>query len=131
MTSQRPYIDKEFYMQKYKSEAVNEFWKIGEHIGKYVEEKGWKLYRENRQRYIAFYYEGKIVFGVYYNNKKRFSMFFKVTPDMLSNPKILDFEMYMGHTPETRYYIPSSGNIKLKLFDEPFKVAYENKTSKK
>lgn len=108
-----------------------EFWKLSERIEKYVEKKGWDLYRENTQSYVAFKYEGKIVFGVYYNNRNRFSMFFKVTPDMLSNPEISDFEMYMGHTEETRYYIPSSKYIDLHLFDEPFEAAYENITGTK
>lgn len=130
MINQDPDIDKEFYIQTYNSEAAIEFLKISECIEKYVEEKKWELYRKNTKKYVAFKYEGKIVFGVYYNNKNRFSMFFKVTPDMLSNPEISDFERYMGHTVETRYYIPASGDIKLKLFDEPFKVAYENITNK-
>ncbi|WP_424355432.1 hypothetical protein [Methanobacterium sp. MBAC-LM] len=132
MINQEPYIDKEFYMKKFNTEAAIEFWNLCEKIEKYNKNQGWFLTRNNNQAYVSFKYVDRIVFGLHYNNKNWFSIFFKITENMVSNPDVLDFEMYYGHTQEElRYYIPASANIELKLFDEHFEAAYENITSTK
>lgn len=125
------YIDKEYYMKKFNSEAVNDFWDLCGRIEEYVEDKGWDLSRKSTGRYVSFKYGHWIVFGVHYNNKDRFSIFFKIEKHMVKNLEISNFERYKGHTHEIRYYIPSSEYLDLHLFDELFEAAYQNITGKK
>lgn len=123
MTDKSEY--KEFYMKKFNSEAAIEFWKLCGRIEKYVGNKRWELTRKHTQHYIAFKYGRQIVFGVHYNNKNKFSIFFKAEKYRVNNLDISDYERYKGHTEEIRYYIPSSGDLDLEEFDELFEASYD------
>lgn len=132
MTDQEPDIDKEYYMEKFNSEAVNEFWNLCGRIEEYVDDKGWKLSRRNTSRYVSFKYGHWIVFGVHFHSNDCFHIFFKVTPDMINNIEIPGFDVVYGkHPKQLMYYFPSSEKFDIHLFDEHFEAAYENITSKK
>lgn len=124
-------IDKEYYKSKYDPETVEDFWKLCQRIEKYIEDKGWKLKRNNTKNYVTFKYGFPAVFSVGFKSMKRFNLVFKLTPDMISNIEIKDFNYtYQEQWKQISYDIPF-GDIDLHIFDELFEAAYENITGKK
>lgn len=124
-------IDKEYYKNKFDPETVEEFWKLCQRIVKYIENKGWELKRNNTKNYVTFKYGFPAVFGVEFKSMKRFNLFFKVTPQMISNIEIKDFNFTYQEQWKQIYYEIPSGDIDLNLFDEIFEAAYKNITGKK
>jgi hypothetical protein len=121
-------LDKEYYMKTFNPESVDKFWKLGGRIEEHAKNKGWKLYRKNNQRYIAFKCGRWIVFGLHFHSNDCFHIFFKVTPDMVSNIEISDDldVVYGKHPKQLMYYFPASRDVDINLFDELFEAAYEN-----
>lgn len=124
-------IDKEYYKNKFDPETVEELWKLCHRIEKYIDDKGWKLKRNNTKNYVTFKYGFPSVFIVEFRGMKHLSLIFKVTPQMIKNIEIKDFNCtYQEGWKQISYDIPS-GNIDLHVFDELFEASYKNITGKK
>ena len=120
--------NKAFYEKSHGREAVEQFLRRGDEIGRLVKKKGWPLDKRLNKYYIGFKYGNKLCFGVHWGGTNKWNLILKVPEGIARKIKSLhwEFQRYEAGWKQAVIRCKDPKIAKVDELKSLFEVAYKN-----